>query len=383
MCSQTKQGLTDNLKMCNIEKKKSDELVINQDKYMNYVMFRLLETLWYQESFVIHCMKNTLTTCPGAPKYEDVIIKCIATKFRDTPYPGATIYSRYTAERLAMSKLQNVKTTPGLMGLTDPIYNDVTSFRYPISIPSCPKVNGRRNIFIAVFSAIENFEQRATIRRTWAMDLKVWNQSVTGFAGFSFILGQSQDISIQKRIEEENTLNKDIIQIDMIDVFRKRSTKMTGLLNWWNKNCSNFKGFFLKVDDDMYLNVRTLEYFIHSYDPFSPSMFGKKSSYLPTRGRKTFLFTIIVNNGTNLKHVYFCKDSNSKWDSKFDEWPWKEYPPYLLSHAFLLTHQAIVPLLEAIQTTPMFPFEDVYLSGICAGKVNVEIKDPYIDQNSM
>ena len=98
---------------------------------------------------------------------------------------------------------------------------------------------------------------------------------------------------------------------------------------------------------------------------------------------ETFLFTIIVNNGTNLKHVYFCKDSNSKWDSKFDEWPWKEYPPYLLSHAFLLTHQAIVPLLEAIQTTPMFPFEDVYLSGICAGKVNVEIKDPYIDQNSM
>ena len=50
-------------------------------------------------------MKNTLTTCPGAPENEDVILKCMTTTFRDTPYPEATIYRRYTAQRLGMSYL--------------------------------------------------------------------------------------------------------------------------------------------------------------------------------------------------------------------------------------------------------------------------------------
>ena len=49
----------------------------------------------------------------------------------------------------------------------------------------------------------------------------------------------------------------------------------------------------------------------------------------------------------------------------------------------MLSHEAIVPILAAIQTTPMIPFEDVYLSGICAEKAKVETKNPYVDQNSL
>ena len=116
-------------------------------------------------------------------------------------------------------------------------------------------------------------------------DLNLWNRSLTGFAGFAFILGRTEDASIQRRIEEENKTYKDIIQIDMEDTYRNLPIKITGLLNWMRRFCANFKGFLLKVDDDVYVSVRTLEYFIHDNDPSISSMFGWSRVYLdPQRG---------------------------------------------------------------------------------------------------
>ena len=93
----------------------------------------------------------------------------------------------------------------------------------------------------------------------------------------------------KKKIEEENATNKDIIQIDMIDVYRNLPIKIAGLLNWLYQNCANFKGFILKVDDDIYVSVRTLEYYIHTHDPFSPRIFGNKNmNPYPVRGNNNF-----------------------------------------------------------------------------------------------
>jgi hypothetical protein len=54
-----------------------------------------------------------------------------------------------------------------------------------------------------------------------------------------------------------------------------------------------------------------------------------------------------------------------------DEWPWKTYPNYtdgqLLINARYFNPSAIC----RIQTTPMIPFEDVYLTGICSEKAGV------------
>ena len=227
----------------------------------------------YQDE-LMNCMKNTLNTAPGAKVNE--ILNCMSSAFKDKPYPGETIYTRYSVDRFGLSSLPNVNPLKLEFG---PVLNDVTSFGYPISIPSCPDVYSRRNIFIAVFSDPDQFQRRDNIRQTWAKDFNAWNRSLTGFAGFAFILGQTQDGTIQKRIEQENTSNKDMIQIAMADVYRNSSIKMAGFLNWMYRNCANFKGFILKVDDEVYVSVRTVEYFIHSYDPFRPNMFGKPHVY--------------------------------------------------------------------------------------------------------
>jgi hypothetical protein len=188
-----------------------------------------------------------------------------------------------------MSPLPNVKPLKPEFGS---VINDATYFQYPISIPACLPVSGRRNIFIAVISASANFEQRAVIRRTWAMNIKVWNQSMTGLAGFAFILGQTKNNVTQTRIASESRRYKDIIQIDMDDFYRNLPLKYTGLLNWLHRHCSKFIGFIFKVDDDVYVNLRSLEHFVHYNHPFSRSMFGlifPKGESPPQRGMKLFL----------------------------------------------------------------------------------------------
>ena len=129
---------------------------------------------------------------------------------RGTPYPGPDNYTRYAVPRLGLPQLQNITPLNTELGS---VVNDVTSFRYPISIPPCREVNGRRNIFIAVISAAGNFEKRAIIRQTWANDLNsAWNRTLTGFAGFAFILGGTQDKMIQKKLKKKTQLIKTLFK---------------------------------------------------------------------------------------------------------------------------------------------------------------------------
>ena len=84
--------------------------------------------------------------------------------------------------------------------------------------------------------------------------------------------------------------------------------------------------------------------------------------------------------GVILWYLKICgifKDPSHRSDISFDEWPWNNYPQYVEGGSYLLTHGAIVPLFAAIQTTPMIPFEDVYITGICAEKANVQTKNQF------
>ena len=253
--------------------------------------------------FVWHCITIMNSIAKNNTKHQattdssDNTNKAInSISLRNTPYPGADDYTRYAVARLGLSQLRNVEPLKPELG---PVVNDVTSFRYPINIPSCPGLNSRRNIFIAVISAIGNFEQRAIIRETWAKDLNnVWNRTVECFTGFAFILGGTQDKSIQGKIEEDNASHKDIIQIAITDAYRNLPIKMAGLLNWMHKNCANFKGFLFKVDDDVYLNLHALKNFVNNYNPFIPNIFGTKyfMPYPPIRGNYNNFFSFYRMN---------------------------------------------------------------------------------------
>lgn len=55
-------------------------------------------------------------------------------------------------------------------------------------------------------------------------------------------------------------------------------------------------------------------------------------------------------------------------------WPWPRYPNYLMGGCYAIAGQAVKSLLAATQTTPFFWIEDIYLTGLCASKVNVSLQ---------
>ena len=267
ICSQAKPELNENVlekfENCSHCPKKAG---YNWEKYAIKLQDDLTSLHMYMNA-IVNCRKNTLT-----PYYQNSINQCMTTTFSDMLYPGGVVASRYAFDRMDRKRLLSLNNTISDVGLIAADYDIVTNFN-----GKCNPVKKRRNIFIAVFSAPANFEKREAIRKTWAKDLEnVWNRSHTGFAGYTFILGKTEDKSTENQIFEEFQKFKDILQISQLDIYGSFPNKIFRLFEFLLNDCSDFEGFILKVDDNVYVNVRTLEYFIHSNDPLSQSIFGSR-----------------------------------------------------------------------------------------------------------
>lgn len=140
------------------------------------------------------------------------------------------------------------------------VLNDVSSFKYPIEIKPCRYLNGSSNLFVAIISAAGNFEKRESIRQTWLQQfhrIQTENGLPINLSGYGFIAGQTKDENLQIRIEEESKIYGDILQVGIIDNYYNLTLKVVGLVNWLNNHCSDVD-FVLKVDDDIFVNVRNL-----------------------------------------------------------------------------------------------------------------------------
>ncbi|KAI9562634.1 hypothetical protein GHT06_010088 [Daphnia sinensis] len=283
----------------------------------------------------------------------------MADNLRDTAYPGVENYIRYAVARLGLLPSTHVDA---LLPAFGPVINDVLSFRYALAIAPCTSGNNDRSasssVFIAVVSASGNFDKRNTIRQTWKQHLKaVQDEGLMAIAGFAFILGlpADNDNTIQRQIEDESQAHGDIIQIGMSDSYDNLPLKGAALFNWLHRNCAAAAAsaidFVAKVDDDVYVNVRNLAYFVQSRRNQS-----KNSIFGVGKARAGW------------------PDRDGKWAMTYEEWPWNEYPPYMLGAIVLMSADAIHPLLAACQTTPMIPLEDVYWYGMCAKKANIRIR---------
>jgi hypothetical protein len=216
---------------------------------------------------------------------------------RDTPYPGVENYTRYAVARLGLLPLAGIEPLKPEYG---PVINNVTSFRYPITIPACQTYStNQKSVFFAVISAPGNFDKRNTIRHTWRTHLSnvsYYHNSSMVVAGFAFILGLTdKDNATQSKIQEENKTHGDLIQIEMVDFYRNLSLKVAGLFNWLYRHCQQID-FLFKVDDDVYVNVANLAQFVRSHsNRFDQSIYGNSASNLfPVRGNNNNNIPIIM-----------------------------------------------------------------------------------------
>lgn len=212
-------------------------------------------------------------------------------------------YIRYSAARLGLPELKPPNVTQ-LRPEFGPIYNDILTFRYPITIAPyaeqpTPRIDSYSSLFVAVtgFASANSEMRRNQIRNQLQKDIvdtladKIRKLN---WIKFAFFLGTSQDPKIQRQIEIESQTYKDIVQIDILDTAANATLKMAAVLNWVRLNCGNVNILF-KVDEN--------------YDPIT-----LKTIKLHFSGREnevqTFAFGVPPNGGTRLDREYSVLQGN-------------------------------------------------------------------------
>ena len=224
----------------------------------------------FAPAYKLRCPLETLDS--DAVTIDRELFDYMAFYLRDTPYKGVGVYTRVMAAVLGLKPLLNVESLEPDMG---PVINDVSLFRYPVSIAPCRQISAEnRSLFVAVISAPDHFKKRNLIRRMWPKHFtNQTNNKLLDVKGFSFVIGLTNDSEVQQNITEESERYGDILQIDVQDNYRNLSMKVAGLMNWVNAHCSQID-FMLKVDDDVYVNVHNLATILYSLSPMDRSIYG-------------------------------------------------------------------------------------------------------------
>lgn len=206
----------------------------------------------------------------------------LASQLRDTPYPGVDSYIQYTTARLGL-KTFGMSVRPDF----GPVLNDVASYKYSIEPSGFCRCSSddRKSLAVVVISAPDHFSKRYVIRNTWRRHLaENFTVNATEVVGVAFVVGLPKSESAQQKIKRESERHRDILQVEMRDTYYNLTLKLAGLINWLQNKCSKVD-YILKVDDDIYVNVRNLFAVIKSHDPSIPQVFGSGIMNPPLRSK--------------------------------------------------------------------------------------------------
>lgn len=197
---------------------------------------------------------------------QEVIKRALIQQWEDELYPDVETYIVYSRIVGGLRPLSNLKPLRPDFG---PVVNDVSSFRYPISVPAC---NAGHKVLVAVVSAPAYFDRRDAMRRTWINPIHLP-------AKVAFIMGRTDNITVQQQVEEESFNHGDILQVDMVDTYDNLTLKAVALLNWVNAHCPQAL-YVLKCDDDVYVNVHNLAIILRNLPPYEQAIYGLSHSIL-------------------------------------------------------------------------------------------------------
>lgn len=110
------------------------------------------------------------------------------------------------------------------------------------------------DLFIAVKSAMGNFANRAAIRKTYGQEDHVPGKVVRTL----FFVGVAPGSGpLQRRLNHEMALHRDIIQADFLDDYYNNTIKTMMTFRWLYEHCPNAE-HCLFTDDDMYISAANL-----------------------------------------------------------------------------------------------------------------------------
>lgn len=219
------------------------------------------------------------------------------------------------------------------------------------------------SIIILVKSGLKNQELRNAIRETWGREAILKHNSPV-----LFVMGETNDRQLKKRVTVESHYHKDIIQGSFIDDYYNLTLKTLFALNWVNKFCPD-SPWILYVDDDAIVNVAKL----HRFTSYLSNKPGSRSE-IHCRSN----FNAPVN-----------RNPDSKWFLTTEEYKPKKYPTYCSGIGYLLPSDVSRKLYDCAmnpETLPKLWIDDIFVTGIAASAAGVRHKHtslfyPYLYNN--
>ncbi|XP_063977178.1 beta-1,3-galactosyltransferase 1-like isoform X2 [Diachasmimorpha longicaudata] len=205
-------------------------------------------------------------------------------------------------------------------------------------------------LLIVVCSAVGNQQQRMAIRDTWASetDLNSYNSTAIKVV---FLLGQSDNETLNNSILEESHEYGDIVQEKFIDTYNNLTIKSVMLLKWVTTNCPQAT-YLMKTDDDMYINIDNLVKALKSRPQSSGTLIGAL-----------------------ICHARPILDPKNKWYTPKYMFSEKMYPNYLSGTGYVMSVDVASKLYQSALSTPLLHLEDVYITGLCAGRAELKPVD--------
>lgn len=224
---------------------------------------------------------------------------------------------------------------------------DKHDYRYIHKPDVCRKPGGRRikmHLIFMVTTAPRNFERRMLIRNTYG-NKRHWPVLSTGTYRTVFLLGAVSDPALQRQIDVEARNYSDIVQEDFVDSYANLTLKTAMGLKWVTNHCRQ-STYTMKIDDD--------------------SMIHQNRLLRLLKNATTSNFTA----AEALIDAPVLRNTSSKYYISEEYFPAPTYPPYLNGPGYLMSTDLAEGLYRVAITTPLFPWEDVFM-GLCLKQLGV------------
>nr|CAD7394089.1 unnamed protein product [Timema cristinae] len=206
-------------------------------------------------------------------------------------------------------------------------------------------------LLVVICSAVANLEARAAIRDTWGSSPIVTNTSLG--IKVAFLLGDTDNSTIQEQVDEESAQYGDVIQEGFLDTYNNLTLKSVMLLKWVTTYCQTATpSYVMKTDDDMFVNVDNLYRLLH------------------VRSVGTSLLV-----GSLICSARPISDTRSKWYAPKYMYSGRVYPNYLSGTGYIMSGDTVGRLYRAALTIPLFHLEDVYVTGMVARAAGIRPRD--------
>ena len=197
--------------------------------------------------------------------------------------------------------------------------------------------NENMKLLAMIPTAMQNYDNRMAIRKTWANSSLFSNQIKA-----VFLLGTSTDPELNETIKNENDLHHDIVQENFIDNYYNLTTKVIMGMKWASTYCDNAK-FLIKIDDDAVLNTPKVLSYLHTFEHLKNTAICEKC-YGPC--------TKVI------------RDRRSKYYESFEDYPAKYYADYCGGSAYIITTDLAGELYKSSLYNKIGKFEDAYMGGL-------------------